>query len=317
MQAFTDKVIFIAGGSSGLGKSIAEVLAARGAHVTIFGRRPDVLQATRTELLKLATSPKQEINAVTLDLMDAAQVNEAFRKQPRLPDALYCVAGGCVSQLGFFTDLTSQQLEQCMQNNYLTSVFPAHSILKLWIEQDEMQPSKGGRKTRQLIFISSASALCNVPGYIAYAAPKCAQRSLADTLRQEAAIYSTPTCQYKVHCAFPNTFMTEAFMDEQKTKPELTKRIESSDGPLEKLQSKIPSAEFIAEYIVERVAKGDFAVVSDFDTEVLWSNMLGSSPKRGFGFVDSVLGLLSGFLVWPVLRYTWTRMCTQVQKKDT
>ncbi|CAI0642211.1 unnamed protein product [Colletotrichum noveboracense] len=306
MQNFTGKVVFIAGGSTGLGKSIAEILVARGAHVTIFGRRLQVLQQTREELLQLAISPKQEINAV----------DKVFREQPRTPDALYCVAGGCVSQLGFFTDLSSQQLEQCMQNNYLTSAFPAHSLFKLWIDEDKKSSGNEGQKTRQLIFISSAAALCNVPGYIAYAAPKCAQRALADTLRQEAAIYSTATCQYKVHCAFPNTFMTDAFLDEQKTKPDLTKRIESSDGPIEKLKTKMLSAEYVAEYIVRGVAKGDFALVSDFDTEVLWSNMVGSSPKRGFGFVDSILGLLSGFLVWPILRYIWTRMCTQTQKKS-
>ncbi|KAF4906484.1 3-ketodihydrosphingosine reductase tsc10 [Colletotrichum viniferum] len=306
MQNFTGKVVFIAGGSTGLGKSIAEILVARGAHITIFGRRLQVLQQTRQELLQLAINPKQEINAV----------DKVFREQPRTPDALYCVAGGCVSQLGFFTDLSSQQLEQCMQNNYLTSAFPAHSLLKLWIDEDKKSSGNEGQKTRHLIFISSAAALCNVPGYIAYAAPKCAQRALADTLRQEAAIYSTATCQYKVHCAFPNTFMTDAFLDEQKTKPDLTKRIESSDGPIEKLKTKMLSAEYVAEYIVRGVAKGDFALVSDFDTEVLWSNMVGSSPKRGFGLVDSILGLLSGFLVWPILRYIWTRMCTQTQKKS-
>ncbi|KAF4419098.1 3-ketodihydrosphingosine reductase tsc10 [Colletotrichum fructicola] len=266
MQNFTGKGVFIAGGSTGLGKSIAEILVARGAHVTIFGRRLQVLQQTRQELLQLAISPKQEINAVALDLMNAAQ--------------------------------------------------ETHSLLKLWIDEDKKSSGNEGQKTRQLIFISSAAALCNVPGYIAYAAPKCAQRALADTLRQEAAIYSTATCQYKVHCAFPNTFMTDAFLDEQKTKPDLTKRIESSDGPIEKLKTKMLSAEYVAEYIVKGVAKGDFALVSDFDTEVLWSNMVGSSPKRGFGFVDSILGLLSGFLVWPILRYIWTRMCTQTQKKS-
>ncbi|KAI8272615.1 3-ketodihydrosphingosine reductase tsc10 [Colletotrichum sp. SAR 10_98] len=251
MQNFTGKVVFIAGGSTGLGKSIAEILVARGAHVTIFGRRLQVLQQTRQELLQLAVSPKQEINAVALDLMDAAQ--------------------------------------------------GTHSLLKLWIDEDKKSSGNERQKTRQLIFISSAAALCNVPGYIAYA---------------EAAIYSTATCQYKVHCAFPNTFMTNAFLDEQKTKPDLTKRIESSDGPIEKLKTKMLSAEYVAEYIVRGVAKGDFALVSDFDTEVLWSNMVGSSPKRGFGFVDSILGLLSGFLVWPILRYIWTRMCTQTQKKS-
>ncbi|KAJ0285270.1 hypothetical protein COL940_003688 [Colletotrichum noveboracense] len=73
MQNFTGKVVFIAGGSTGLGKSIAEILVARGAHVTIFGRRLQVLQQTREELLQLAISPKQEINAVALDLMNAAQ----------------------------------------------------------------------------------------------------------------------------------------------------------------------------------------------------------------------------------------------------
>lgn len=56
-----------------------------------------------------------------------------------------------------------------MQNNYLTSAFPAHSLLKLWIDEDKKSSGNEGQKTRQLIFISSAAALCNVPGYIAYA----------------------------------------------------------------------------------------------------------------------------------------------------
>ncbi|KAK2736917.1 short chain dehydrogenase reductase family [Colletotrichum kahawae] len=192
-----------------------------------------------------------------------------------------------------------------MQNNYLTSAFPAHSLLKLWIDEDQKSSGNEGQKTRQLIFISSAAALCNPPNV-----PN------GHSLTLSAAIYSTATCQYKVHCAFPNTFMTDAFLDEQKTKPDLTKRIESSDGPIEKLKTKMLSAEYVAEYIVKGVAKGDFALVSDFDTEVLWSNMVGSSPKRGFGLVDSILGLLSGFLVWPILRFIWTRMCTQTQKKS-
>ncbi len=41
---FKDKVVFITGGSSGIGKSIAAECLKKGAHVALFARKPDMLE---------------------------------------------------------------------------------------------------------------------------------------------------------------------------------------------------------------------------------------------------------------------------------
>lgn len=140
-----------------------------GAHVTVFGRRAKVLEETRLELQAKAVSPQQEIRAVVLDLLDPEHVEKTFKEQPTIPDVLYCVAGGCIGQLGYFTEVSSKTLKDCMEANYLTSAYPAHTMIKQWIEDDKVNGREGQKKTRQLVFVNSASALCNIPGYIAYA----------------------------------------------------------------------------------------------------------------------------------------------------
>lgn len=39
--------------------------------------------------------------------------------------------------------------------------------------------------------------------------------------------------------------------------------------------------------------------------------MIGPSPKRGFGVLDSILGTVVGLFFWPVFRRRWDEMCRQ------
>jgi 3-dehydrosphinganine reductase len=145
-------------------------------------------------------------------------------------------------------------------------------------------------------------------------AAKCAQRALADTLRQEVQMHSGGISKYSIHCAFPANFWSETFIEEQKSKPQLTKVIESTDRPIEDLQRKLLSAEKIAEHIVEAVMKGDdFIICTDFISSVLFSGMTGPSPKRGWGIVDGMFGVLSNLLVWPMLRRHWRHLSSQAK----
>jgi NAD(P)-dependent dehydrogenase (short-subunit alcohol dehydrogenase family) len=61
----------VTGGGSGIGAAVARQLVAAGAHVTVLGRRPDVLDAM------MAAHPDQ-LHAVVADVADAAQVTAAF-----------------------------------------------------------------------------------------------------------------------------------------------------------------------------------------------------------------------------------------------
>ena len=59
------KVALVGASSKGLGRAIAETLAAEGASVTLCARNPDTLNATRDAIAKTASAP---VHAVVADL---------------------------------------------------------------------------------------------------------------------------------------------------------------------------------------------------------------------------------------------------------
>jgi 3-dehydrosphinganine reductase len=245
------------------------------------------------------------------------------------------VAGGTSTETGFLVDISANDVERCMRNNYLTSAYSTQTILKVWTQDDEESRKKNKQTTipqiRRIIFVSSAAAFVGLPGYIAYTrkscliksrtqiiifanaspfpAAKCAVRAFADTLRSEVLRYSGAASTYTIHCAFPSNFVSPAFIDEQKSKPDLTKRIEGTEASASELERKLHSSEQVAKYIIGRVGQGDFAICSEFEAAVLFANMMGPSPKRGFGIVDSFLALLMTFFIWPVVRRRFDSMC--------
>ena len=184
-------------------------------------------------------------------------------------------------------------------------------MLKIWTEDDKTSQATNNwvqsRKVRQVIFVSSAAAFVGFPGYIAYTrmstirprynksifipanswslkATKCAERALADILRAEALRYSCPASKYTAHCAFPSNLMSPAFVYEQKSKPELTKRMEGTAASTLELAGKLHSSEQAAYYIITAVGRSDFAICSELEAAVFFSNMIGPLPMRGFGF---------------------------------
>ena len=168
-----------------------------GAHVTIFARRQGPLDEARREILAARRDERQEVNAISLDLGNPTEVRQriffmfsilgcccvlwwkwngrlreqldtVFRSQARLPDVLYCVAGGTSTELGFITEIDAGDLESCMRNNYFTAAYPAQSILKMWTEDDTQTAQTSSPKLRQIVFINSAAAFLGMPGYVAY-----------------------------------------------------------------------------------------------------------------------------------------------------
>lgn len=312
-KSLKGKTVFVTGGSGGLGKAISKELAARGAHITIFARREGPLEEAKKDILAARISEDQEINTVSLDLADSSDVDAAFRAQPRTADILYCSAGGNHAENGFLADIEAKDLDNCMKNNYYSSAYATKSLIDIWIANDKKGTSQGAQpQLRQIIFINSAAAFLGIPGSIAYTPAKCAVRALADTLRMEVLRYNCPASTYTIHCAFPADFVSPGFVLEQKTKTPLTKRIQGLDRPFEELEVRFPSSEKVASLIIAAVDKGEFIICEDsFAASALFTNMTGPSPKRGLGIVDSIMGLLVGWVVWPVLRKRWESMCRQ------
>ncbi|KAL2043708.1 hypothetical protein ABVK25_012515 [Lepraria finkii] len=183
-------------------------------------------------------------------------------------------------------------------------------MLDIWTEDDKEEAQPGPHpKLRQIIFINSAAAFLGLPGSIAYTPAKSAVRALADTLRIEVLRYCSSKPTYSIHCAFSADFFSPGFKLEQETKTPLTKRIQGTDLAAAELETKFPSSETVAALFIAAVDKGDFIISKDLlAASVLFTNMIGLSPKRGWGIVDSLLSVVMGWLVMPFLRRKWEAM---------
>ncbi|EAW08505.1 putative short chain dehydrogenase/reductase family oxidoreductase [Aspergillus clavatus NRRL 1] len=306
---FSGQTIFIGGGSKGLGYELAVLLIkAHAAHIVLFARNQEQLDIARTSLEKLAQK-NQLVQTRSADLSDPAQIDDAFGAFP-IPDYLFCVVGGATVELGYLIDKDPEHIRSCMNTNYFTAVFMAQAMLRIWVNAPPSPQGgpNGKPRTRHLAFTCSVTAFVGVPGYIAYTPTKCAVRAVADTLRQEVLRYNTAAVNYKVHCAFPANFVTPSFIEEQKYKPELTKRIEGTDKPVHDLIEKTPSPTEVARRILDGVHRDEYAIWYDFESSFLLSNMLGPTPKRGFGIVDSLLMVLA-WIVWPFVRRQHDELC--------
>ncbi|KAI9151265.1 putative short chain dehydrogenase/ reductase [Paramyrothecium foliicola] len=248
------------------------------------------------------------------------QVDRVFAGQDPIPDMLYCVAGGSHAENGFLVDIRPSDLESCMANNYFTAAYAAKSMLDVWIKDDRKESDaspgvfpreKVTRKHRQIVFISSAATFVCLPGSVAYSPAKCAVRALADTLRLEAIYYSNQRSKYSIHCAFPGDFLSPGFYLEQDTKMELTKRIQGLAGKsMAELEAQCPSSDKVASLIVAAVQRGNFIICEDsIAASLLFTSMVGPSPKRGWGIFDSCVGVVVNWVVWPVLRLQWQALC--------
>lgn len=93
-------------------------------------------------------------------------------------------------------------------------------------------------------------------------------------------------------------------------KPDLCKRIEGTTATdVATLGKHFPHATKIAPEIVAAVASNDFAVTDKrLEPQFLWASGIGSSPKRGWGIVDSLLALLAS-LLFPLIRRDIEKKC--------
>jgi 3-oxoacyl-[acyl-carrier protein] reductase len=87
LQRTVRRQAVVTGGGTGIGRAVAEALAARGDQVVITGRRKDVLEET-------AGSLGPAVRAVAFDASDPRQVGAALDALPRTVDVLVNNAGG-------------------------------------------------------------------------------------------------------------------------------------------------------------------------------------------------------------------------------
>ncbi|KAI0750735.1 oxidoreductase [Daedaleopsis nitida] len=277
------KHCLVTGGSSGAGLALAKALAKSGAHVSIVARDPVRLKQALQELEQIRKSPNQQFRsysfAINTEDGSAAAIKAASEPfDGRCPDAFFLCAGA--SRPGFFVEQTEESIRRGMEHTYYAQVFTALAATKAMVKQ--------GLKGK-IVFCSSILGYFSVVGYCTYSPGKFAIRGLAETLHSEFMLYGID-----VHVAFPGTMYTKGYEEENACKPQITRKIEETDGGA--------SPDIVANTILKGVRSGKFHITVDFIGNVFRTSTAGSSERSSYG-LDWIHGLI-GYFALPVWRKT-------------
>ena len=80
MKDFSDKTVYITGGSSGIGLAIARLLATKGAHVAIFARQRNRLESASKQIVSCGTSKCQRFSCMQIDVSSEDEVEAVMSR---------------------------------------------------------------------------------------------------------------------------------------------------------------------------------------------------------------------------------------------
>ncbi|SET80535.1 SDR family NAD(P)-dependent oxidoreductase [Oceanicella actignis] len=231
-RRLTDGHAFVSGGSSGIGLAAAELLARRGAPVTLAARDPARLSAAAERVRRAA--PGARVRVAPLDVTDAEAAARALREAEGEfgpVETLILSAGATLP--GRFEALPPEAFRALMEVNY----FGALNLLR---------PALAGMRARRrgaAGLVGSGAGLVGVPGYAAYGPTKFALRGLAETLRAECAPFGVGV----TICHPPDTDTPQLAAERPLKPPELA----ALSGA-----ARVRSAEEVARALLRGMARG-------------------------------------------------------------
>jgi len=170
-RRFENKVVWITGGGTGIGKALALAFGKEGATVAVSGRRQDRLQGVVDEL---AAQGGKGL-AVRCDVTDEASVAEAVQKVVRSLGGLdVAVANAGFSVAGRVEKLSAADWRRQLDVNVIGVAMTARYAIPHLRERE-------GR----LALIGSVASMLATPGVGAYAASKYAVRAIGQVLAAE------------------------------------------------------------------------------------------------------------------------------------
>ncbi len=238
MRDFDRKLVFIPGGSTGIGLAIARTLAARGADLALFARRRDRLAAAVDEVTGQCRRGGQRIVAHALDVADADQVATVFGATIAAlgpPDVLINCAGRALPT--YFDRVPLAQFEETMRIN----------LHGCWHTVQAALPHMRGRGG-YIVNVASLAGLIGVFGYTDYCASKFALVGFSEALRSELR---GERIAVSVLC--PPDTETPGFATENSTKPPETRAVSA--------RASLLSADEVAKALVSGMARRAFLII--------------------------------------------------------
>ncbi|MEC4802803.1 MAG: SDR family oxidoreductase [Jaaginema sp. PMC 1079.18] len=244
---FEEKHAIITGGSSGIGKALAVLLAQQGANITIIARHPEQLEIAQKEIIAAQKSNQQKAIAIVADVAISQQAQKAIQDaiaQLGKPQLLVTAAG--IAHPGYFQDIPLTVFEKTMAVNYFGTLYCLKAAL----------PALQQQAQSHIVLISSGAGLMGIYGYSAYSPSKFAVRGLAEVLRSELKPY-----QVKVSVVYPPDTNTPQFMAENRIKPPETKAITAT--------AKLWNADDVAQIILQGIRSNTFVITPGIEMTLL------------------------------------------------
>lgn len=237
----------ITGGSSGIGKATARLLAEQGANLSLIARDRHKLEQAREEISTLTVNSQQQILILEADVADQESINSVIQQaiaELGAPELLITSAG--MAHPGYFSQIPLEIFEQTMAVNYFGTLYSIRAAL----------PGMLKRKKGNMVMISSGAGLIGIYGYSAYCPSKFALRGLAESLRGELKPQGI-----QVTIVYPPDTDTPQLAAENKIKPIETKKITAT--------AKTWSAGAVAAEILRGVENKKFAIAPGAELTIL------------------------------------------------
>lgn len=161
MSDFTNKVVIVTGGTSGIGLATAKAFSAQGASVFITGRRQDALDAAVEQIGGKVTAVQADMSK----LADIDRLYDAVQQAHAQIDVLFANAGG-----GTFAPLgaiTEAHYEEIFATNVKGVLFTVQKALPLL------------REGASVVLTGSVTGSTGTPAFSIYSATKAAVRNFA------------------------------------------------------------------------------------------------------------------------------------------
>ncbi|MGB5217858.1 MAG: SDR family oxidoreductase [Smithella sp.] len=248
MAYFSGKLVYITGGSSGIGLETARLLAAQGCRLVLIARGEALLDQACKTIAMQTEETAQTFNFICMDVADNDDVRQKIKisvDKFGIPDILINSAG--VGTGDYFENITYEQFDKAMKIN----VYGTRNVISAVLPY--MQRKGGGH----IVNIASVAGLIGMFGYTTYSATKYAIVGLSECLRSELKRFNIA-----VTLVCPPEVKTPFIEEEAKTLP-------SEARPLKNLAGLL-TPEKAAKAIVRGIRKKKFLVVPGIAAKSLY-----------------------------------------------
>jgi short-subunit dehydrogenase len=187
MTAITGSTAAITGAASGIGRSLAIELAARGCNLALADRDGAALQTVATEI---ANAYSRKVTTHVFDVSDAQAIEEFGKEATSAHPTLNILINNAgVALMGTFAEIDLSQMEWLIDINFWGVVRGTRAFL----------PHLSLQRSSHIVNLSSIFGIIAPPGQCSYAAAKFAVRGFSESLRHELQATKSPVRLSVVH----------------------------------------------------------------------------------------------------------------------